>query len=183
MNRNYWHTCKTVPFPLCPFLLAFPYLPKTMKNTFTACGLFLLILCLLVGCRDGSKLKGLVPCAGTVMWKGEPVGGASLAFVPKDPDQNLRVAATQTDAQGKFVVTTLTPQDGIMPGEYIVSVGKWEYYGPELPPTMGRDGFIVQHVRPQRNILPPQYESLTNPKIVVTIPQKGNKNLEFVLDE
>ena len=152
-----------------------------MKYHTIVSALFLGVFCFLIGCGGGgTNLSGLAPCSGTVMLKGTPVEGASIVFIPKS---GQRAAAATTDAQGRFTVTTLNPQDGIAPGEYVVTVSKKEFYGPELPPQKDEFGEMYNPQRPQKNTLPDQYASAERTPLTVTIPSGGNKNLEINLDE
>lgn len=79
----------------------------------------------LAGCSGGSKLK-VVPIKGTVKYNGQPLAGASVAFVPTD--EKGKTAGGMTDTQGQYTVTTMeTPSkvvDGALPGSYKVMVSK-----------------------------------------------------------
>ena len=154
-----------------------------MKYQIPVSVLVLSVFCFLVGCSDSTKLRGLVACSGTVVMKGNPVEEASITFIPKNSGSGLRAAAAITDAQGRFTLTTLTPQDGIMPGEYAVTVIKNEFFGPQLPPQPDGYGGTYTPQRSQRNILPAQYESAAKTPLAVTISSKGNKELEIDLGE
>ena len=127
-------------------------------------------------------MPGLVPVAGTVTMNGNPVEGADVMFVPKEPTPNRRVAAAQTDAQGRFTLTTLNPQDGAAPGEYSVTIVKWELDGPERAPRYDRDGEIIPEFRTSSNVLPSRYESPDKTPLVITVPPRGDRNLVFNLD-
>lgn len=68
------------------------------------------------GCwRSGPKV---VPVSGQVLIDGEPVADASLQFIPA----GTRPARGQTDAQGRFTLTTFQEGDGCVPGEHRVVV-------------------------------------------------------------
>jgi hypothetical protein len=79
------------------------------------------LFCAGVGCGGEAGLKGLVAASGTVTYKGAPVEGATVAFVP---DGDGKAAGGRTDASGKFTLTTVNPGDGVLPGRYKVSVTK-----------------------------------------------------------
>ena len=88
---------------------------------FTAC--FAALFC--VGCggsKSGSRAE-LVPAAGVVTYNGEPVADATLEFRSATDVPNS-LAAGQTDAEGKFILTTDRPNDGALPGSYKVVVKK-----------------------------------------------------------
>jgi len=84
---------------------------------------FILLVLIVVfsGCGK-SAISGLVPLEGTVTYKGEPLADAKLYF---SPISGGRGAYATTDASGKFKATTLAPGDGILKGQYKVSVSKF----------------------------------------------------------
>jgi hypothetical protein len=89
------------------------------------CGLFLPCVVLLQttisGCGPGNKL-GTAPVTGTVTYKGQPVDGATVSFIP---DGDGRPATAITKAGGAYQLTTLD-SEGAMPGPYSVLVRKTE---------------------------------------------------------
>jgi hypothetical protein len=143
------------------------------------CVLFLMAFS---GCGNSGKLSGLAPCSGTLTMNGSPVVKATVVFSPKSGTE-MRAAAAETDEQGKFVMTTMTPNDGVTPGEFAVSVVKHEAYGPEMKPTKDEDGNDFTPPRPTKNVLPAKYASSASSGLVFTIPPEGNKNLEITLAE
>jgi hypothetical protein len=93
----------------------------------------------------------------------------------------MRAAAGQTDAQGQFMMTTLSPQDGVTPGEFIVTVVKYEKYGPAPKKVVDASGEDVTPPHPEKNVLPQKYESRELSDIKVTIPATGDKNIKIEL--
>ena len=87
-------------------------------------------LALLVGCNSGS-VSGTVPASGKVTYKGAPVEGAIVTFVPQG---NGRTATATTRAGGVFSLTTVD-SSGALPGKYRVTVDKVEY-GAGTSPSM-----------------------------------------------
>ena len=79
-------------------------------------------LVLLVGCNSAS-VSGTVPVGGKVTYKGAPVEGAIITFVPEGKG---RTATATTDAGGVFSLTTVDAS-GAMPGKYKVTVDKVVY--------------------------------------------------------
>ena len=143
--------------------------------------LFLTFSLVLVGCQDKSGLSGLAPCSGTVMMDGQPVVGATIAFSPTGGGSDMRTATAVTDAQGKFTMGTLSPNDGVTPGDFVVTIKKYEPYGPEPAQVKDDDGRLYTPAKPTQNVLPKKYESVANPELKYTISPKGEKNLEIVL--
>ncbi|MEX2175352.1 MAG: carboxypeptidase-like regulatory domain-containing protein [Pirellulaceae bacterium] len=96
----------------------------------------------LLGCGSASP----VSAGGTVTYKGAPVANARIGFIPKTVDGAAKgeMASGETDAEGKFTVTTKSPGDGAVPGEYTVTVApnaaeatENDYSLPPPPPYPG----------------------------------------------
>ncbi|HEY2413024.1 MAG TPA: hypothetical protein VGI40_12315, partial [Pirellulaceae bacterium] len=68
-----------------------------------------------------------------------------------------RMASGATDSTGHFTVSTAKPNDGAMPGDYVVTLG--EYYPPGTAPALPKDGgqfpsrFPSQYGDPSRSPL------------------------------
>src|SRR5215470_16755269 len=81
------------------------------------------LACLLVsaavvaGCGRAKAVK----TSGVVTLDGQPVEGALVKFIPVDAAKGS-VASGVTGQDGKFRLTTTNPNDGAVPGEYIVLV-------------------------------------------------------------
>jgi len=140
---------------------------------------FLCLLALpLIGCGR-SGLPGLAPAAGTVTLNDVPVEGAIIAFAPTSTSPDVRSASAMTDKNGKFVVTTLDYGDGMQPGEYQVFVTKRTGTGGEASPGENRgrsdDRQVVNH-------LPSKYGNKDTSGLTISIPPKGNKNVELKLE-
>jgi len=75
---------------------------------------------LMSGCGDDSGLGKRYPVTGNVTYKGQPVPYGSINFIASDPAGH--------NASGKIKdgaitgVMTLTPDDGILPGKYKVTI-------------------------------------------------------------
>lgn len=85
---------------------------------YLACGVMAGLMLITVGC--GGK-PGAVPVDGTISYKGKPVANVVVTFAPKSPTGDY--ARGETDAAGKIVnVSTVSPGDGVRPGEYAVAI-------------------------------------------------------------
>jgi hypothetical protein len=142
------------------------------------------------GCDKG-KIPGLVKCEGTLTWKGAPVEGAQVSFSPKS-SETTRSAFGITDAAGKFKTTTLETDDGIMPGEYFVTVTKMTIArsGGALPmtesaPDAPREGRNAPGFVPEKTVvtyhIPPAYADRKTSGLSAVIPAAGDKGLRFEL--
>ncbi len=78
------------------------------------------------GCGGGSPLD-TVPVSGTVTLDGTPVEGATVVFAPTAGDGTA--ATGITDRNGRYLLTTLAPNDGALPGSYMVMISKTEREG------------------------------------------------------
>jgi hypothetical protein len=75
----------------------------------------------LVALCAGCGGSGLVPAAGKVTYKGNPIKGAIVIFHPKDATIHSKRPSAITDADGAFSLTT-GAEEGAPPGEYEVTV-------------------------------------------------------------
>lgn len=142
------------------------------------------------GCNK-ARIPGLVRCEGIVTWKGAPVEGARVAFIPKNQPDG-RGAFGITDSGGRFKATTLDTDDGILPGEYIVTVTKRSSSRSGAPPpSMETDPDVSREGRnaPQLDreemqvtyFLPQVYANRDTSGLSAVISAKGNKDLTFDL--
>ena len=90
----------------------------------------IILACLVVvaGCSGGPAVDpnrpATVDAGGTVTYNGQPLEGATVAFLPKTPTDPG--ASGRTDAAGKFKLTAFAPGDGAVPGSYLVTISKVE---------------------------------------------------------
>jgi hypothetical protein len=101
----------------------------TMSSMFAAC--------VLLGC-GGSDKPATYPVRGTVVYRGQPVPGASVTFMG---DGAARAATGKTDASGTFQLTTYAANDGAVPGNHLVTVKKYDSDPPPFP-TAAADGSV-----------------------------------------
>jgi hypothetical protein len=86
------------------------------KAAFVALALFVLA----TGCEQSNR-PATHPVRGTIVYRGKPVAGASVAFLaPGAP----RLAVGTTDDAGRFSLTTYEPDDGAVLGTHVVTVQK-----------------------------------------------------------
>jgi len=76
---------------------------------------FLCLTVVLLGC--GSSRTS--PVEGEILLDGKPLAGASVQFVPQGKGND---ATGETDKNGRFVMSTFQPRDGVLPGSYKVVV-------------------------------------------------------------
>ena len=69
----------------------------------------------LAGCSNATTS----PVEGLVTFDGKPLAGAAVVFVPQGAGRD---ATGQTDAAGRFEMSTFEPGDGVLPGTYKVTI-------------------------------------------------------------
>ena len=74
---------------------------------------------LLVAAGCGNRGVAIAPVAGTVLYKGVPVEGAWVQFIPEDAPV---IAGGFTDEMGHFELTTYSEGDGAPVGEHTVTI-------------------------------------------------------------
>ncbi len=101
------------------------------KYRFACCAAFAVAMMVLAGCGGAgtSDRPDTVEVTGTVTYNDVPVAGATVTFKPQSSDG--RGATGRTDDSGRYQMTTFEPNDGVIPGEYHVTVTK--AIGPETP--------------------------------------------------
>lgn len=134
----------------------------------------------LAGCGGGDEDKWTAerpkpaPAGGTVQYKGEPVEGATVVFVPQGHKQ---AATAQTDASGKFQLQTYKPGDGAVPGEYKVTVRKAEA---TAPPASEETNVNDTTAPKQRSLIPERYSNVQQTDLTASV-KEGAEN-DFTLE-
>jgi hypothetical protein len=118
---------------------------------------------LLTACVLGCTQSDTVPVSGVLVFKGQPADNAEVMFNPKTG----RIASGVTDAEGRFKLSTAKPNDGALPGDYIVTL--FEYYPPDKPPKMPPPG------QPLPSRFPPKYGDPATSPLNATV-KRGDKN-------
>ena len=118
----------------------------------------------LVGC--GEKF-GTVPVSITVMQKGSPLEDATVVAVSSDDAGNS--ASAITDASGVATMQTPAKGMGVIPGEYTVTVTKWESKTVPAPSTDDPNGTATEQI----NILPAQYADHARSGFKLSVGPKG----------
>jgi hypothetical protein len=128
----------------------------------------------LFGCSTG---HGTATVSGTVLYKNQPVDGATVIFHPKGEGPTAKPAQGKTDSSGRFTLTTyFSPTDqpaGALPGDYSVTITKIDEpqgaYDPHKDP-------------PLKNHLPLKYSTPQQSPLTATIKPGSNKP-EFKLED
>lgn len=132
-------------------------------------------LALLVGCNSAS-VSGTVPVSGKVTYKGAPVEGAIVTFVPEGEG---RTATATTRAGGVFSLTTVDAA-GAMPGKYKVTVDKVEY-GPGSTLSMEAAAKGNPAEGQAKRVLPAKYAKAASTPLAIEVPSGGKKDIDLPL--
>ena len=144
-------------------------------------GILFIVFIVIAGCRPANQLKGLVPGAGKLLYNNEIVEGAHISLIPVDQSGTIRPAVGVTDAQGRFQLTTLQPEDGVFPGEFKVVVSK-RIPGKLISHEM--IGNIPKSVYAEDiHLLPKRYSDYAKTPLTITVQKKGDKNMIFELQD
>ena len=83
-------------------------------------GLVVLSFALSLGCGDSESRTPVYPVRGTVSVAGRAVAGVHLQFHPVNAEHQIFPRAV-TDANGAFELSTYGVNDGVPPGDYVVT--------------------------------------------------------------
>jgi hypothetical protein len=136
---------------------------------------------LLAGCGGGEdkwtqERPKPVPAGGTVLYKNEPVEGATVTFVPTGTAQ---AAIGQTDASGKFQLQTYQPGDGAVPGDYKVTVRKVEVAAQASEETNVFDTKPIE----ERSLLPQRYGKAEKTDLTASVKEEAENGFTFELKD
>jgi hypothetical protein len=97
-----------------------------MRHHFITYFATLCCLALISGCggADDGNRPARVKTSGTVTHKGQPVEGVTVLFAPAEGQGHA--ATGLTDSQGRFRLTTFLANDGAVPGNYKVTLSKFD---------------------------------------------------------
>jgi hypothetical protein len=134
----------------------------------------LILLAALLGCSGG---HGTASVAGTVLYKNQPVEGATVIFHPQGDSTTARPAQVKSTSGGQFTLTTyFGPADqpaGALPGDYKVTVSK-------IDEPQG--AFDPHKDPPPKNHLPIKYMTPQQSPLAATI-KAGSNHLELKLED
>ena len=145
---------------------------------------FSLSFLVILGCGGASdpRHKDLVPASGTLFYKGEPLGGATIIF--HNEDSSKQGGSTMSETNGTFSLRTYAGS-GTYPGDYTVTVSKEEILNPISPEEVERLEAEGKEVPTQqtRSLLPAKYRAKTTSDLKFTIPAGGDRNLRIELTD
>ncbi|MFH1918977.1 MAG: carboxypeptidase-like regulatory domain-containing protein [Planctomycetota bacterium] len=127
-----------------------------------------LVLVGVVGCGKPGTAP-TVKVSGTVTYNGEPVQGASVAFIP----ENGRPASGTTDASGKFTLSTFESGDGAVLGKHTVTIAETS----EAPSGEGEVDYSIPDESAAR--FPAKYADPSTSDFTATVEKGGETDFTF----
>ena len=130
-------------------------------------GATMVVVLFLPGC--GKRRPTPVKVTGTVTYRGQPVEGATVNFIPKKG----RIAIAKTDADGRFALRTYEPRDGAIVGEYEVAIVKYipnPGYDPSSP-----------HSEEMIPVLPKRYANRATSELKASVTTDRANDFQFDL--
>ena len=134
------------------------------------------------GCGESISRPATVPVSGTVMYKGQPLEGATVAFMGEGAP---RAASGVSDAKGEFKLSMFRANDGAMVGPNTVLVTKPNpaAAGPastspaNIPPDPAKLAEIMQTTNVKKKVakslIPEKYGSPASSPLKETVTEKG----------
>ena len=138
-----------------------------------AVGLLALALCPGCGSRSAPRTIGV---SGRVTYQGKPVTSGTIIFHPLKPAEGSpsRPATGQLQSDGTYELSTFSPGDGAVPGEYGISITSL-LSGPTPDNPQAAKVYAI----------PRKYTSPLTSGLTATVPAEGKEPLvmEFDLEE
>jgi hypothetical protein len=139
-----------------------------------------------LGCGDDTGIGKRYPVSGTVKFKGEPLAKGRIDFQPTDPAKAR--PATGEIRDGEYSLTTLSPDDGALPGQYKVTVTAKEVDNTQVVKTImekgggGRQHEIAKAAQKAKSVVPAKYGLADTSGLTRTVEERSN-TINFDLTE
>jgi hypothetical protein len=140
----------------------------------------------ILGCSsDDSGLDRRYKVTGKVTYKGQPLPKAGITFEPANPQGRFANGYVE---DGNFTLTTLTPGDGALPGDYKVIIVSSDLDTKALAEKTG--GIFHQgdpeHQKAMRNaksLIPKKYSKGETTDLKAKVQAGGSNNFDFDLKD
>lgn len=136
-----------------------------------------LFVMLSAGCESNYPVY---PVSGRINFEGKPiVGGGSIALVPLTSREGM-TAGGEIAADGSYKLSTYTPRDGSMPGEFRVLISQVTAQEPENTGDGAPPPKAISTVNPLDRI-PNVYADPQNSPLTATVEAKSSNEINFDL--
>jgi hypothetical protein len=131
-----------------------------------------------LGCGDDTGIGKRYPVSGTVTYKGEPLASGRIEFEPADPAKGR--PATGEIHDGSYRLTTLTPDDGALPGDYKVTITAQQVDTSQVVKTImekgggGRQHEIAKAQQGAKNLIPAKYRLADTSGLTAKVEERSN---------
>lgn len=134
------------------------------------------------GCARGPRLNrpATHPVSGRITWKGEPLVGATVAFLP---EAGTHGAFGRTDSSGGYTLTTFVGDDGAVAGDYLVTVIKMEEVAGGAASSAADYVPPDAVLPPPKNVLPQRYASVGSSGLKATVAAGAENRFDFALEK
>jgi hypothetical protein len=157
-----------------------------LRTTSAGIALTAVGLILIAGCGDDTGLGKRYPVTGMVTYKDQPVEKGQISFIPKDA--NAQRPANGFIENGRYTLTTSTPADGALPGEYAVTITALQVDDSKVRETVakygggGRQQEIAEATAKAKPLVPPKYQLPETGKLTATVKAEPN-TINFTLTD
>lgn len=131
------------------------------------------------GCGDDTGLGTRYSVSGTVTYNGTPLEKGQITFEPVKSEGSSR-AANGVIEKGSYSLTTATPGDGALPGEYKVKIVAKEVDDSKVRETIaqkgggGRQLEIAKATKAAKNLIPAKYQLTETSQLTATVKEQSN---------
>jgi hypothetical protein len=138
------------------------------------------------GCGDDSGLGQRYSVSGSVTFNGQPVEKGQIAFVPVD--LNKQRAANGFIQDGRYSLTTITPQDGALPGDYKVTIVSKEADNSQVIKTImekgggARQAEVGKATANAKDRIPAKYQLPETSGLTAKVEERSN-TINFTLKD
>ena len=131
------------------------------------------------GCESGSSLD-LIPIRGEVVYQGKPLGDGQVVYLPAETGAG-RQATGQILEDGTFQMSTKEANDGVVKGDYKISIYAYEPH-PGEPATREEHEELAQKGGIERGfVIPARYADVATSGLTDTVDEQhaGFKRIEL----
>jgi hypothetical protein len=180
-DREIQDDMKGIPTMLARFSMLRPDWSRLLRAVGATLG-----LAVVLGCGDDTGLGKRYPVSGSVTYKGEPVKAGRITFIPASKENQREASGTIQD--GSYKLTTASPDDGALPGEYKVTVVSQQVDDTKVVETItkygggGRQQDIAKAQAKAKNLIPAKYQLADTSDLKATVAEHSN-TLDFNLTD